>query len=522
VVILLVVLLWLAAAAPAHAQEAADSSAMLEQAREDALEDTDGETGLVIGDPWGPDAASRGRFRVAGGAWALGLTLAAPAPGLALEAMLAREPGERLLVDDHAARVTWRPSRDFGLALGRVAPDAGAGLLLGPPAATIRSPGRIARSPTLDDAALAPQAPARAASGWDGAWLTARVRGWRLGVLASGTRRDARRVGEAWLPVAGVRHRTAHEDSARGALAERAFAFAVSRGPAWLVVAGARSDLRRVPPPNATAAEQRAARVVREAAGVEAGTLLVMGDAHLSASLALDARGRTRTELLGEFAPRGSNTRGAFVFESESGDYTPLRARPERRPHAHAGAVVRGPLAAGRGTWRLETHVVERRAFAPARLWAGLRVSAPGGAWIELRRDAAPVRTLIAFRSLALAGRLLLAGELRWDRHGLARESWRARIAGPLPLGLMAAGEARLGSGRSGAGWLDAEVPGGVWTQAGSASERARLDLARPGRVTPRVAWIRTRSTTGTRSEARLAVEWAVGDTHLTGEDTNP
>ena len=398
----------------------------------------------------------------------------------------------------------------------------GAGLLLGPPAATTRSPGRVARSVPLEDAPLAPQAPARAASGWDGAWLTARVRGWRLGLLASGAHRDARLVGEAWLPVAGVRHRNAREDSARGALAERAIALAVARGPAWLVLARARSDPRRVPPPSATAAEQRAARVVRTARGIELGALLAPRDAHLSAALALDARGRARAEVLGEFAPRGSNTRAGFVLESEAGDYTPLRARPERRPHAHAGAVVRGPLAAGRGTWRLETHVVERRAFAPARLWAGLRASAPGGAWLELRRDAAPVRTLIAFRSLALAGRLLLAGELRWDRHGLARETWRVRIAGPLPFGLSAALEARLGSGRSGAGWLDAEVPGGVWTQAGSASERVRLDLARPGRVTPRVAWIRTRSATGARSEVRLAVEWVVGDTHLTGEDTGP
>ena len=516
----LILVLLLAGAEAACAQEPADSSATLEQAKEDALEDTEGETGLVLEDA--PGGASRGRLRVAGDAWALGFALATPARRLAFEALLAREPGEPRLVDDHAARLTWRPSRGLQLALGRVAPDAGAGLVLGSPAATTRSPGRVARSPTFDDSSLRLQAPARAASGYDGAWLTARVRGWRLGLLASATRRDARLVGEAWLPVAGVRHRSVREDSTRGALAEQAFALALARGPAWLVLARARSDPRHVPPPNATAAEQRAARVVRSAQGLEVGMLLATGDAHLSAALALDARARTRTEVAGEFAPRGSDTRAALVFESEAGDYTPLRARPERRPHAHVGAVVRGPLAAGRGTWRFEAHVVERRAFTPARLWAGLRAASPRGGWFELRRDAAPVRTLIAFRSLALAGRLTLAGELRWDRHGLAREAWLARIEGPLPLGLTAAGEARLGSGRSGAGWLDAEVPGGAWTQAGAASERARLDLARPGRVTPRLAWIRTRSEAGTRSEARLAVEWAVGDTPLTGEDTSP
>ena len=517
---LLVLLLWLVVVPVAYAQEPADSSATLDQAREDALEDTEGETGLVVEDTPGP--ASRGRLRVAGDAWALGFAITAPARRLAIEAMLAREPGERRLVDDRAARLTWRPARGLALAIGRVSPDAGAGLLLGPPSATTRSAGRVARSPTVDDAALPNQAPARAASGYDGGWLTARALGLRLGVLASATRRDARRVGEAWLPAAGVRHRTAREDSTRGALAEQAFALTLAHGPAWIVLAHARSDPRRVPPPNATAAEQRAARVVRSARGLEVGTLLAPRDAHLSVAFALDARGRARTEIAGEFAPRGSSTRAAVVFESEAGEYTPLRARPERRPHAHVGVVVRGPLAAGRGTWRFEGHVIERRAFTPARLWAGLRVASPRGGWLELRRDAAPVRTLIALQSRALAGRLLVAGELRWDRRGLARESWRARIMGALPFGLTAAGEARLGAGRAGAGWLDTEVPGGAWTQAGAASERARIDLARPGPLTPRVAWIRTRSAAGTRSEVRFGLEWTFVGTQPSWEDTTP
>ena len=67
----------------------------------------------------------------------------------------------------------------------------------------------------------------------------------------------------------------------------------------------------------------------------------------------------------------------------------------------------------------------------------------------------------------------------------------------------------RLGSARTSLGWLDSEVPGGAWISAGSAAERTRLEIGRPGRLSPSVAWLRTRSATGTRSEARLAVQWA-------------
>ncbi len=527
-----------ARAGRAQAGDPADSTAALDPAREDALEDAEGETGLVLDDPGAalergeapaPGPSARGRWRAAGGAQALALSLHSARGRMALTALLAREPRERRTVDDLALRLAWRPSSAFSLALGRVLPDVGAGLVLGPALVGTRAPGSAARGPAIAQAPLPTASPARAAGGFEGAWLETRRGDWRLGVLVADTRRDARRVGEAWLPVAGVRHRTAREDSARDALGERALAAALSRGPWWLVVAGARSDPRRVPPPGASAAEQRAARIVTGAGGLEVGARVGGAEwnagARLEAALALDARGKTRSTFTGEFAPRGArSTRAALLLETESAGFTPLRARPERRPHAHVGVLARGPIdgADDPWTWRLEAHAIERRPYEAARLWSALRATAPGGGWIELRRDAGPVRALLAFRTPAWGGRLTVAGELRFDRRGLARELWRVRAAGRLPGGLLASGEARLGSGRSAFGWLDPDVPGGAWVATGAASERVRLDVGRPGRVTPSLAWISTRSAAGTRSEARLGLEWSVGDPHRSPEESRP
>ena len=516
----------------------ADSSAALDQTREDALEAEGGEVGLFVDEiaPRAPSESERlrsseserlrsseserlrstGRLRWTGSAYALGGALAMRR--LTLEGLLAREPAEPRLVDDRYARLAWRPREGLEVMLGRVAPDVGAGLVLGPPSPGTRAPARLSSARLAHALGTAPlpwATPARAAAGFEGAWLVASRGSTGVGTLLAWTRRDARRVGEAWLPLSGVRHRGAREDSARGALGERVLALAVTHGPAWLVVAHARSDPRRVPPPGATAAEQRAAVVTRGGAALEAGAALARPGARLEAAIALDARGRARSAWFYELAPPRTRTQAALMFESEASGFVPLRARPERRPHAHVGLEVRGRLSNERGglAWRVEAHAVERRAFEPARLWTTLRLVARSGAWLELRRDAEPVRTLVAFRAAAAQGRLTIAGELRYDRRGLARETWRVRLQGRLPLGWFAACEARLGSSRSGLGWLDAEIPGGAWVQAGTAAERTRIELTRPGRVRPELAWLRTRSEAGTRSEARLGLEWAVDRT---------
>jgi hypothetical protein len=127
-----------------------------------------------------------------------------------------------------------------------------------------------------------------------------------------------------------------------------------------------------------------------------------------------------------------------------------------------------------------------------------------------VRRDADPVRTVVAFALPVVRG-ILLAPEWRFDRMGMVRETWRARAEGRLPRGLVGRVELRLSGARTSVSWLDAEVPGGAWAGAGTAAERSRLELVRPGVVTPSLSWVRTRSSAGTRSEARLAVTWSTG-----------
>ena len=501
------------AAGPARSQESADSSAALGQEQEDALESAEGETGLVLDDAIapapGPTArdwglASAGRLRVAGDALALGLSVAWPARNGLLDALLAREPGEQRLFDDAHARLTWRPRAAWTLALGRVAPDAGAGLVLGPPRTGTRMPSPLVRGHALSTAPL-PWTPARAAAGFTGAWALAAIGPVRAGLLGAVTRRDARAVGDALLPLAGVRHRDARGDSARGALEERVFALALEAGPAWVVLAHARANAYRMPAAGATTAAQRASRVVRGGHAAEIGLRRALArGASAQGALAFDARGRKRTALSIEV--ERARTRAVVAFESEATDFVPLRARPEHLPHAHAGAVVRGPL--GRGAWRLEAHALERNAYEPVRGWATLRLSGRSGSWIELRRDADPARTLVGF-CVSAAPHLALYGELRYDRSGLARETWRVRADTRLPGGWTGALELRLGSARGSLAWLDSEVPGGAWVATGAAAERTRIELARPGRVAPRLAWLRTRTQGGTRSEARLGVEWS-------------
>jgi hypothetical protein len=360
------------------------------------------------------------------------------------------------------------------------------------------------RGPAIATAAL-PWTPARAAAGFTGAWALAAIGPVRLGALAAVTQRDARAVGDALLPLAGVRHGDARGDSARGALTERVFALALEAGPAWVVLAHARADRYRMPAAGATASAQRASQVVRGGHAAEMGLHRVLArGASAQGALAFDARGRRRAALAIEV--EHALTRAVVAFESEAAGFVPLRARPEHLPHAHAGVAVRGPL--GRGTWRLEGHALERNAYEPVRGWAMLRLSGRAGGWIELRRDADSVRTLLAFRAPA-GSHLALYGELRYDRTGLARETWRARADGRLPGGWTGALELRLGSARGNLAWLDSEVPGGAWVATGAAAERTRIELARPGRVTPRLAWLRTRTQGGTRSEARLGVEWS-------------
>jgi hypothetical protein len=274
-------------------------------------------------------------------------------------------------------------------------------------------------------------------------------------------------------------------------------ALALGAGPSWLVLAHARAAPYRVPPSGATAAEQRASRIVAGSTVLEVGTRLSSG---FETALALDVHGRTRTSVALELsAPR---TRTVLTFESEATGFVPLRARPEHRPHAHAGVLLRT------GDWRFEAHAVERRAFEPARLWMTARLNLRRGAAVEVRRDADPVRTVVAFQVTPRRG-ATLASEWRFDRLGLARETWRARAFGRLPAGLAAGAELRFAGARTTVAWLDAEVPGGAWAGAGAATERARIEVGRPGRVEPRVSWVRTRTGSGTRSEARLAVTWS-------------
>ena len=486
------VLVIMFAALPARAQDA-DSSAAQATEREDAAL-AEGETGLVL-----DDASGGGSLRIAGDAFALAGSLALRA--FAVDYLLAHEPGEQRALDDRHVRLAYR-RRGWTLALGRVQADAGAGLVLGAPRAGPRPPGGIARPLGL---AGWTSTPARAASGFMGAWLERRTGIWKAGILLAHTRRDARAVGEALLPLAGVRHRDARGDSARGALVEDAAALALTAGPAWLVVAHARATPFRVPPAGATAAEQRAARVVERTGGLEAGfAFRPAPDAHGEAALALDARGRARTAFALELLPPRTRTRAALTFESEASGFVPLRARPEHRPHAHVGVLARAHV------WRLEAHAVERRAYEPARLWAALRLSGARGAWAEVRRDADPIRTIIAL-ALPVARGVVLSPEWRFDRRGLARETWRARAEGRLPRGLVGRIELRLSGARTSVSWLDSEVPGGAWAGSGTAAERSRVELARPGPVAPSVSWVRTRTAAGTRSEARLAVTWSTG-----------
>ena len=487
-------ILLLVFALPAAAQDADSSAAQTTEREDTALEE--GETGLVM-----EDAVARGggSLRIAGDAFALSGALELRA--LSLEYLLAREPGEPRTVDDAYARLAYRRG-GWTLALGRVQAEAGAGLVLGAPRAGPRTPGGITRPPGL---AGLTSTPARAASGFTGAWLERRAGLLRAGLLLARTRRDARLVGEALLPLAGVRHRDARGDSARGALSEDAAALAFSAGPAWLVLAHAQASPFRVPPAGATAAEQRAARIVERTSALEAGfSFRPAPAAEGEAALALDAHGRARTAFTLELSPPRTRTRAELTFESEASGFVPLRARHEHRPHSHAGLLVRGPA------WRLEGHAVERRAFEPARLWAAFRLSGPRGAWAELRRDADPVRTIVAL-ALPVARGVVLAPEWRWDRQGLARETWRARAEGRLPRGLVGRVELRLAGARTSVSWLDAEVPGGAWAGSGTAAERSRLELARPGAVAPSVSWVRTRTASGTRSEVRLAVTWSTG-----------
>ena len=84
-----------------------------------------------------------------------------------------------------------------------------------------------------------------------------------------------------------------------------------------------------------------------------------------------------------------------------------------------------------------------------------------------------------------------------------------ALFASTIGIGLAGGAELRFSGARTSVAWLDTEVPGGAWAGAGAATERARIEIGRPGRVEPRVSWVRTRTASGTRSEARLAVTWS-------------
>jgi len=510
-----VTLALLVLAAAAHAEDAPDSSAVEETRIEDALEEDAPDPGLLSpndGEP-GVTADRRGVFvthgqlRITPGAHALAVSFVLPK--VALDARLARERGEPRMLDDRAFALVWRPGPLWRLAVGRVLPSAGRGLVLGSPRTTTARPSLGPGEP-FGLAALPAVSPARAAGGVRGAWLAGALGAWRVAALASATRRDARESDGAWLPVASARHRNVDEEARRARIGERAFALALARGPAWLVVAHARTDPRRATPESSSQASEAAAAVVTGGPGLEFGFHATpRPKSRAQAAFALDAHGRTR--FAGALETAQQSPRAALVFETEARGFTPLLARPDKRPHAHVGVLARGPMGARKVVLAFEAHAIERRDHDAPRLWAALRLER-AGAWLELRRDAEPMRTLVAIQvSGGRRAHYSIGGTWRFDRTGLAREAWQARASANLRGRWILQGDVRLSGGRSAAAALDSEVPGGLVVRTTGGWGRLRLDLSRRGRVAPHVIWLRTQTVTGAFDEARFVLEWITG-----------
>ena len=198
-VIALVLLLVLSL--PARAQDADSSAAQATEREDTALEV--GETGLVL-----DDAAAGGSLRIAGDAFALAGSLALHS--ISFDYLLAHEPGELRAVDDAHVRLGYRRG-GWTLAVGRVQSEAGAGLVLGAPRAGPRTPGGITRPPGL---ASLTATPARAASGFTGAWLERRIGRVFASVLLARPR-AGRRLERGVLTLGRLRGARGGRDRAR-------------------------------------------------------------------------------------------------------------------------------------------------------------------------------------------------------------------------------------------------------------------------------------------------------------------
>ena len=435
--------------------------------------------------------------------------------------LLAREDGEPRAIDDAYGSLAVAPAPRTLARAGWFEPHVGAGLILGPrrvtpeavASAIARGRADAATGPWFD--AMLSAVPARAATGMRGLALEHARGAWRVGALAAATPREARASGAALRPLLGVRHRNAVEEARRGALVERtlalAAAFAPARGDgafrAWALALLARTDPRRAPYEGSAAAAESAAAIVRGGEGLELGAAWARGGEAFLVAAGFDARGRTRLRVTAStLAPGARRTRAGLVLETEARGFVPPRALPERRPRAHAGILVErgGPRA-----WSLEAHATDRGPFADARAWLVARLDPAPGLRLELRHDARPRRTLAAFR--AGVGAITGGAEARFDPAGLARRSGWIAVHGALAGGVVGRIESRLGGGRSAPVYLDADRPGGALVRPGRASSRTRIELARPGRIEPRLAWTQVATAEGRSGEVRLAVHWFVG-----------
>ena len=203
---------------------------------------------------------------------------------------------------------------------------------------------------------------------------------------------------------------------------------------------------------------------------------------------------------------RGARTRVGLVLETEARGFVPPRALPERRPRAHAGILVE---RAGPRAWSVEAHATDRGPFTDSRAWLVARVEPAPVVRLDLRHDVRPRRTLLAVRTTA--GALAGGAEARFDPAGLARRSGWIAVRGALGAGVVGRLEARLGGGRSAPVYLDSDRPGGSLIRPGRAAARTRVELARPGRLEPRLAWTQIATAEGRSGELRLAVHWTVG-----------
>lgn len=512
----------------------ADSSALESLENEDAWLETEDDPGLFVPGAGHRAPAQRpvwaGQFLWARGGAQLSTSVVA-ARGRA-DLLVAREPGEQHLADDRYAGFSVRPTPWLVVGAGDLSPRVGGGLLLGPRrAGASRAPLRAGsvRDPISLDP-VGTSSPARAATAFRGLWLGAERGALEAGVLASSTERNARPSGAAWLPVTGVRHRTAEELARRGRLREQILAIAVawngayggfgtqeSRPRIWALAAVARTDPRRATPLSTSQAALEAAEISTGQSAFEFG-LALESRSRLEGTIAFDGRGRTRSRVALESS--GAGVRADAAFETEASGFLPLRAFPERRARTRVAVRLFDARPSRARAWAIEGHMVDRARFEPPRVWLAVRLEPRRQLSVELRRDSSPKRTVLAARvSTDKQKRAGCAGsvELRLDPRGLLRETWRVVAFVEPPAALRIECEATLSSGRGSTALLDPDLPGGGVTRWSGGVARTRLEIRRrPGLghlewLWPWLRLLRTTSATGAVTEARMGLNWAIG-----------